>query len=395
MPGVLFRSPQEFQHAVGSCGAMDLRGQELSFSGLDTSSKMTACLRLLTERGLGGADAFCIRDCCLLEVAHLEALAVALGGRNKNDVKVPGADDENPSVDDDGFGDGFALDIFDKPFETDVESGLTPALTEVPAEAGSASLATTPVEDKQGALRSFTLAGCGSESGPPTDSWSRFWHVLPLTLRRLELRKNWLSDRAVSSLCRAFSEPPACLEELSLGGNNCKDIDRLCRLVCCGSLVELDLSSNHLNDKSLVQLCDALTHSSTALRALDLSWNPRFSSAGILKLAEQLPKTRLHTLCIAGTALCDVGAEALATSLPFCSSFETLCADRTRITDVGARQLLAAARVTHCVRLIVVDEGGEPLRWHRCGPPDIPDCLSKGLVVEAGPYMRCSSPVTK
>jgi len=184
--------------------------------------------------------------------------------------------------------------------------------------------------------------------------WCRFFRTGPWNVARLDFSGNALVDRTLDTLCGMLK---GGLTHLILARNRLKDIGRLCQVIQVGDLLELDLSDNALNDKSVGQLGKALCHPRTSLQSLSLAWNPKVTSSKL----QVLVHSRLRVLLLSGTAVCDKSAPLFEEQ----NSLEEIHLDMTRITTLVARRLIQVAE-SSALRKLVVEEGGQCIVWERC-----------------------------
>eukprot|EP00928_Gymnodinium_smaydae_P087635 TRINITY_DN71878_c0_g1_i1.p1 TRINITY_DN71878_c0_g1~~TRINITY_DN71878_c0_g1_i1.p1 ORF type:complete len:484 (-),score=104.25 TRINITY_DN71878_c0_g1_i1:14-1390(-) len=318
--------------------------------------------------------------------AAVSSLADALascaedGGSPSTRAAVTGAHGEEGQ-------DGSDEDMFDIDFDSlgALDGSDDGAIgTDIKGESASDIAATDAlnrqVEDERGLLSSIALINCFE--GVPASVLHPLWRALPAGLADLDLSANALSDHAVSALCGALLQQRRCPTRLVLRANHCKDIDRLCALIECGGRLEvLDLEDNSLNDKSAVQLVEALGAPATRLRWLSLSRNRRLSSRGLGRFAGSLAGPgrsgrSLRTLRMDGTGFCDDGVIAFAAALREGSDVKELSMLQTRLTSAGAHMLLEAAALgtavakdNLCALRLVLDDAVESVSWRRCSDP--------------------------
>jgi len=166
-------------------------------------------------------------------------------------------------------------------------------------------------------------------------------------------------------------------------GTSSEDIGRLSDVVALGVLQHLDLSDNALNNKSTGQLAQCLANPDSALRSLVLSGNNRMTTEGLRVLLQALRKPSvLSSLSLDGTGLDDQGVNALAEVLEGNTVLELNISD-TKVSNAEARRLLRLAPSTGLQRL-VLDDGGERVRWRRLNTLDhahCGDCVSSLLAL--------------
>lgn len=354
---------------MGPAGRDGDSGQvfSLTLQGITCPKECGECLTSLGGRGLAGLSALTLHGCAL-RAEHLPELARALHSVSSPCEQRQAADtaEEECCCDLDTFGD--PADV------SEVQAHVNVAAVSLQLQEGQYRVAKSMAQAGAAlVLRMLAIVRCPDVR---TDAWPLIWRELPCTLLEVDLTGDKLSDHAVSALCGAFGR--GCRpRRLVLQGNRCKDVERLAGLISEGTLQELDLSDNLLNDKSAMQLAEALEAPAAGLQRLVLSRNSRLTSAGFGRLAARLPRGPLRHLAVDGTALCDVGVAELARVATLDPSWSCwlgveLLLQATRVSSAGARLLLEAARARPLLGALVVDEGGERVRWRRiCDPEDI------------------------
>ncbi|CAE8618118.1 unnamed protein product, partial [Polarella glacialis] len=347
-------------------------GRSLSLSLVGVSSEeecASICDALLGDGELLSNLAELTLDECAFSTSHLASLGAALrrccGHSGETQISEATSSEDEAEFTMDPFGEQEDPDVPDAS-EMDVATGTS---------CGSSALAeANAAEDSQVVgPRSLRISRCRgpqvTQFGIPSDSWCPLWQDLPWCLCDLDLSENMLNDHAVAALCGALRQGRLRPDRLVLRGNRCKDIERLCSLICAGRLVELDLSDNLLNDKSMGQLCEVLAAPTVRLRTLILSGNKRLTKVGLSELFKKLPRSSIKSLALQGTSLCDAGVLDLISVMPSCQ-LDLLRLDACpQLSDAAARSLLSTAESSPGVKAIVVDEGGQRVHWRRCEDP--------------------------
>lgn len=245
-----------------------------------------ACLTELKRSGFSGVASLRL-DGCPISAGDLSTLADALHchcaevcGTYTQDAAFSGpasGEASNGGEHDDDANDFFDLFDVHETAEATVES-LAHLGCQLAGPDAANEFSETPTPG--GMLRTLAITRC---LGIPSDAWSPFWRELPMCLTELDLTGNGLNDRAISALCGAL-RPESRLRHLVLKGNRCKDVERLCALLASGRLCSLDLAENILNDKSIVQLCTALSSPASMLQSLSLAGNHRISAGALQEL---------------------------------------------------------------------------------------------------------------
>eukprot|EP00929_Paragymnodinium_shiwhaense_P020198 TRINITY_DN13533_c0_g2_i1.p1 TRINITY_DN13533_c0_g2~~TRINITY_DN13533_c0_g2_i1.p1 ORF type:complete len:418 (+),score=71.06 TRINITY_DN13533_c0_g2_i1:66-1256(+) len=292
---------------------------------------------------------------CSLDVRSIEALGAAL---RFCDDSSGGHEDIPP---DESAGAGY--DAFDL-FAEDIAPELFVAEgTHISPATASTSLPTTQLVQR---LSRFAITCCPSDV--PSPAWLPLWQAIPAGLKELDFSCNALSDPAIGALCGGL-KGRRCPRRLILCENNCKDIARMCDLIEAGGLEELDLADNQLNDKSVAQIVEALASPSCTLQRLRLSGNKKVTSKGVMQLLPCLESgaCTLVELWLDRTAVCDVGAAALAGAICRGTCLQDLRLQLSNATSSGARALLAAAQEGQRMRRLIVDDDAECVRWNAVG----------------------------
>jgi len=189
-------------------------------------------------------------------------------------------------------------------------------------------------------LSSTELWGIGISNNPgvAVSAWDEFWSKLPATTEKFDFGDNDLPDDALPKLMGRLSK--GNVEELFLDGNNLTDISPLLPLVSeTYGLSEFDVGDNSLQDASVLKLAQALP--SSAVTALVLGRNA-FGDEGGAAIARALPQTQIHTLHLDSTQIGDGTLDAFVSVLPNCPELVELHVDQTKVTDAGVLRLCQA-----------------------------------------------------
>ncbi|XP_038656930.1 NACHT, LRR and PYD domains-containing protein 12-like [Scyliorhinus canicula] len=138
------------------------------------------------------------------------------------------------------------------------------------------------------------------------------------SLRKLQLRANSLGDRGLKTLCGALGATNCKLQSLDVNGNGltgaCAE-DLACLLGESGSLLELDIGVNALDDAGVIVLCASLQRADCKLQTLHLDSN-NLSDACAPELSSVLiANTSLLAIDLNSNKLEDLGVQYLCTAL--------------------------------------------------------------------------------
>ncbi|XP_060780242.1 protein NLRC3-like [Neoarius graeffei] len=173
-------------------------------------------------------------------------------------------------------------------------------------------------------------------------------------LTEVDLSSNHLEDSGVTQLCVGLKNPNCKLEKLGLTECNlmmesCKALAEV--LSSHRFLTELDLSKNGLQNSGVQQLSEGLKNQSCILKILRLS-DCRITEEGYAALAEALKSSHLIELDLRGNDPGASGVKLLTDLLqdPDCK-LEKLRLSDCRITEEGYAALAEALKSSHLIEL--------------------------------------------
>ncbi|XP_054828618.1 NACHT, LRR and PYD domains-containing protein 3-like [Eublepharis macularius] len=179
------------------------------------------------------------------------------------------------------------------------------------------------------------------------------------TLTELDVSNNTLGDSGVFILCEGLKHPSCKLLKMRL--QFCK-----LRAACCGTLsgvlpinqtlMELDLSGNHLGDSGINVLCDGLKHLHCKLQRLKLS-HCYFTEACCGDLAKVLSKNqRLKDLDLSENELRDTGMKLLCDGIqhPDCK-VETLKLVNCYLTSAICKDFFTALSMNQSLTKLAIN----------------------------------------
>ena len=173
-------------------------------------------------------------------------------------------------------------------------------------------------------------------------------------LKRLDLRRNQITDEAVKHLSTALTHTNCKLNSLNLGRNIITDkgvkhlSTALIHTNC--KLNTLYLNNNNITDEAVKHLSTALTHTNCKLNSLDLGSN-NITDEEVKLLSTALTHTncKLNSLGLGSNNITDEGVKHLSTALTHSNcKLNNLNLGYNKITDEGVKHLSTALTHTNC-----------------------------------------------
>ena len=173
-------------------------------------------------------------------------------------------------------------------------------------------------------------------------------------LKRLDLRRNQITDEAVKHLSTALTHTNCKLNSLNLGYNNITDeaVKHLSTALTHANreLNSLILLGNNITDKAVKHLSTALTHTNCKLNSLTLGYN-NITDEAVKHLSTALTHTNctLKSLNLMNNNITDEGVKHLSTALTHTNcKLNSLILEDNNITDEGVKHLSTALTHTNC-----------------------------------------------